>query len=277
MAKVLFDSRARQARTHKEDGLRLLTLLDALRERAAPRVAFSADSALSADELRAWQVLIVTTRVNFARDAGFESAYTAGELDAICEFVRAGGGLLLMSNHADLSIGDYEVADHTRFDAMLAARFDVTIERTFFAHRENLARVGTQLQRGHQTLSTLSAGCLAEHHPIIRGADAETRVRSIVTNNGCSIRSPLGTGIVAWSGETVDWRNGLPVADRLFAHAIDGPIDVGPTLRGRVVTVADSGFIGSDGTTRPGPGLIGRGDNLQFVLNAVSWLAGERV
>ena len=43
---------------------------------------------------------------------------------------------------------------------------------------------------------------------------------------------------------------------------------------GRVVVLADSGFIGSAGTTRPGPGLIEQGDNLRFVLNTIAWLVG---
>ncbi|HUW14547.1 MAG TPA: hypothetical protein VM537_32805 [Anaerolineae bacterium] len=45
--------------------------------------------------------------------------------------------------------------------------------------------------------------------------------------------------------------------------------------KGRVVVIADSGFIGSDGTAYPGVGLIGHGHNLRFVLHALRWLAGE--
>ena len=46
-------------------------------------------------------------------------------------------------------------------------------------------------------------------------------------------------------------------------------------IEGRVVTVADSGFIGDEGTNVPGPGLINHGDNARFIKNVVRWLGRE--
>jgi hypothetical protein len=43
---------------------------------------------------------------------------------------------------------------------------------------------------------------------------------------------------------------------------------------GRVVVTADSGFIGSEGTTFPGTGLIAMGDNRRFIVNILLWLGG---
>ena len=39
--------------------------------------------------------------------------------------------------------------------------------------------------------------------------------------------------------------------------------------------MADSGFIGDEGTNVPGPGLFDHGDNARFVKNVVRWLGRE--
>ena len=77
--------------------------------------------------------------------------------------------------------------------------------------------------------------------------------------------------LVALSLEMRDLRNGYTPSDRLFAHALDA----GLVGKGRLVTMADSGFIGNEDTVVPGPGLIGHGDNARFIKNVVRWLGRE--
>jgi hypothetical protein len=72
-----------------------------------------------------------------------------------------------------------------------------------------------------------------------------------------------------------DQLDGSTPDGRHFAAALQAARGLAADCRGRVVAVADSGFIGSDGTAYPGVGLVGRGDNMRFVLNALAWLAGE--
>ena len=85
----------------------------------------------------------------------------------------------------------------------------------------------------------------------------------------------LGHPLVSLSQDMMDLRNGNSPHNRLFAHALDPETAGTLSIEGRVVTVADSGFIGDDGTNVPGPGLIDHGDNAQFVKNAVRWLGRE--
>jgi hypothetical protein len=66
-------------------------------------------------------------------------------------------------------------------------------------------------------------------------------------------------------------QEGLSPNGRYFAHALEGE-----SIQSRVVTV-DSGFIGTCGTMRPGPGLIECGDNKRFIKNMVRWLGGELI
>ena len=58
----------------------------------------------------------------------------------------------------------------------------------------------------------------------------------------------------------------------LFAAAAEGSLGSGS---GRVVVVADSGFVGEDDTGQPGPGLIGRDDNRTFLSNIIEWLLNQ--
>lgn len=81
------------------------------------------------------------------------------------------------------------------------------------------------------------------------------------------MRSTVGT-LVSLAPPMVDEHNGLAVSEYLFGCALERT----SARRGRVVVLADSGFIGSAGTTRPGPGLVEHGDNLRFVLNTIVWL-----
>ena len=43
---------------------------------------------------------------------------------------------------------------------------------------------------------------------------------------------------------------------------------------GRVLATADSGFIAEEGVPGSGPGLIGQGENREFVVGALRWLLG---
>jgi hypothetical protein len=114
-------------------------------------------------------------------------------------------------------------------------------------------------------------------HPIISGESIDSRVSSIVTNTCCSIHSEFSEPLALLSPEMIDKRSGShPSSLQLFGVALDQAESPFSTGRGRVIVLADSGFIGSDNTFRPGPGLIGKGDNMTFILNTIDWLCGVR-
>lgn len=254
--KVLIDSRGLQAQVHLADQTRLAVFLRTVGSIEGCSVTFSSGPALTGKDMVAIDVLIGTTRYPE------ESAYSPEELEALDSFVRGGGGLLLMTNHGDLPGSNPH--DMTQFDAAAARLFDLQLEPTWFQDPE------------WGKLSHLSGEDLLATHPIIRGGPGEVPVRTIVTNN-CSSILATGTGhrLVVLSPGMVDLRNGTPPAGRLFAHALDAESGSNLVGQGRVVTVADSGFIGNDESLVPGPGLIGHGDNARFIQNVVRWLGGE--
>jgi hypothetical protein len=108
---------------------------------------------------------------------------------------------------------------------------------------------------------------LIHDHPVLRGIAAANPVRSLVINNCSSIRPGAGVPLAFLPEAMLDHRDGRSPRTRCLAVALDRCAS-----GGRVVVTADSGFIGSEGTTFPGTGLIARGDNRRFILNILLWL-----
>jgi len=158
------------------------------------------------------------------------------ELQDIELFVKKGGNILLMSNHPPFN----------EFDNPLAEKFGFTFESPTYPWH-----------RGMHSLTTINANNLSKH-PITKNLN-----KGIVFNNSCRIRllEDKGINIIAKLPEENNVNN-------IFAIAIDKPFGCDS---GRVVGLADSGFIGNDDTNVPGPGQIGKGDNKKFIYNIFNW------
>lgn len=248
--RILIDGKSLQARHHRRDGQRLCTLLSALRRRH--QVDLLSEARTISDDLPQYDAVIVATRYPEAH------RYTAEELQTIRRFVYEGSGLLILTNHADLP--GHNPNDTREYDAELVATFGIDIQPTFFRNR--LGNVPT----------VLAGEALWVNHPIIKGASNEERIQSIVTNIRCEQGEPLAL----LPPKMVNWRTGESAQpDQIFAHALDLNARSGSDGTGRIVTVADSGFIGSRWTEAPGPGLITWSDNLKFICNAVQWAGNE--
>ena len=249
--RVLIDRHAMQAIVHLRDGVRLRDVIAAWSELPEAEVGFTDARELDGPDLAGADVLVVPTRsVSLAGSADRDLAFTDNELVAIADFVRRGGGLLLLTNHGDVG----RAPDHTEQDARVAALFGVEIERSVFADP-----AGALTTIGEDEIN-LDADALR----------ATRAVRQVVTNNCASVRCGRGEALVRLPASMSDVRDGRVSEGRLFAHALaEGP-EVGD---GRLITVADSGFMGSPGTMHPGPGLLDQGDNRAFLVHAVEWLS----
>jgi len=255
-AKVIIDSNSLQAQAHLIDKLRLRTFIEAIRKVTSDvEIKPESPQHLNIDKLSNYDLLIITTRSPYNTPYIYRFPYNICELSDIPKFVDQGGSLLLMSDHSDTSQGGRDMRAE---DNRLAKEFNVKLDRTFFTINDTLT--------GLTNFDNPS-------HPIVSGID------TIVVNNCCSISERKGVLVnegtpLVFLNESMEdiGPNHENARGKVFAYAIDKKRTQNGTYSGRVVIVADSGFIGETLTQRPGKGLINCGDNYQFVVNMISWL-----
>lgn len=273
MRTILLDSLSTQVAVHRWDGQRLTQVLEAMAGLEGFSVKLSEARAPLAAQLDDVAVFVITSRLGRPPETPAEDmraelrasvsdprpAYSADDVNAITGFVERGGGLLFMTNHGDLP--GHNQADWTRHDARVTEALGVTIEPAWFAKPEV-----------KDSFPDVEPEDLQSEHPIIRGAKGAEPIRRLRIGMCCALTSPPGAEpLVRLPANLIDWRDGRDPKDHCFALAMDR-FNGGD---GRVVVTARSGFLGSSGTTIPGPGLIQEADNLQFVLNSVRWLARD--
>jgi len=212
-----------------------------------PKVVRRAQVPLSADQLAACDLLIVTTRFP-------TFPYSAGEIAAIERFVERGGALLLMANHSREKAGSRRF-DFVTQDARLAAVFGVKLLEARF--------------RSDGALTVLTRASSPPHASL---CDASGRrvVEAVAVGNCCAVSSDsAGSPILFLNGDMFDLGpHCLSPSGQLFGVAIDQP----RPGHGRVAVLADSGFIGEPDAPAGGPGLLEHCDNRAFVRELVAWL-----
>jgi len=165
------------------------------------------------------------------------------ELKLVTDFVWSGGSLLLMSNHNPYSSPN----------SNLARAFDIELLNAFFFD--------------HNGYTSLENALLNKRHPVIKGINPpQTTVKSIVTNTCDAVTAGNGN-IAAWLPEAMDDRLELKMSSTGTAFGITKEWG-----QGRILVVTDSGLFGNVDTNYPGPGLLDKGDNRQFLLNSLYWL-----
>lgn len=230
------------------------------------------------DVLAPFDVLVIANAAGDDLVAGTDAtlarpALTAAEVDAVHAWVRAGGRLLLISDHAPFGAAA----------APLAGRFGVELGQGFVID-------SLQATDGDPMVIEFSAGrhSLGDH-PIMRGRDATERINRVVAFTGQSLRGPAGASeLLRLSSVALE----LPASaaarlddpDEFLQHARPAAGRCMGTAfsfgRGRVVVLGEAGMLTAqvilhDGQVVRRTGMNREGiDNLQFTLNVVRWLGG---
>lgn len=214
------------------------------------------------DSLKAFDILVISNAIgspDFDSPDANKSAFTDEECDAVREWVRGGGALLLIADH-------FPVGGAT---GALAARFGVEMSN---AYTEDTANRDKELGR---ELFSRENGLLADH-PITRGRDASERVNRVATFTGQSLKGPQGSVAILRLADTAvdrlppDGAKTVSAAGRAqglaFRHR-----------RGRVVVMGEAAMLTAQ---LAGPekakfgGLNQTGiDNRQLALNIMHWLS----
>lgn len=196
-------------------------------------------------------------------------AFTAAECDAVRDWVREGGALLL-------------VADHAPFGSaarLLVSRFGVTLGGGFVFDSANALE-------GSPTLLVFTAtNGLLGAHSILDGRDSTERVHRVVSFTGQSLTVPDAAAALlrlgpaareARTGAESEAGTGVPVHGRAQALAMRFG-------RGRIVMLGEAAMLsaqvlryeddGRPAELRMGMNVPGT-DDRQFALNVMRWLSG---
>lgn len=229
------------------------------------------------DSLRGSKILVIA---NARSQAG--AAFTDAEGVALQDWVREGGALLLVADHAPFG-GAAE---------SLAARFGVGMGKGWvFQRADTAAGMTTQIDFDR------ASGSLADH-PITRGRGPDEAVSVIRAFTGQSLKPPADAVVLMRLGETAREAPdtaGLGLAARAIADKDERGLEPFPSVagraqglamtvgRGRVVVLGEAGMLSAQVVQFPpgdarqtihmGMNVAGY-DNQKFATNLMRWLAG---
>jgi len=196
-------------------------------------------------------------------DAADSPAFKDEECDAVRDWVRDGGGALLL------------IADHAPFGGAaenLAKRFGVEMSKGFTFDTENSLKDSTN----PSLLVFSTENKLLLDHPISRGRNDAEKINRVFTFTGQSLKGPEGSaGFLKLSDTakdrvTPDSKTDVSAAGRAQGIAFKFG-------KGRVVVLGEAGMLsaqlaGSD--KRPMGMNVPGSDNRQLALNIMHWLSG---
>ncbi len=217
--------------------------------------------------LKGYDILVIVSALGADRDTSPQEAgnpaFTEGECDAVRDWVRRGGSLLLVADHEPTGAAAQN----------LARRFGVDL------------RNGSAMETSAPNHLVGCPGCifftrengLLGDHPITRGRDMSERVPGVMTGVGLSLKGPDGSAPILKLSDTVF--DQLPSGEKIPAAGRAQGIAF-KFGKGRVVVIGEAAVISGQDTGRPGfnidrwgrhrPGIDAR----QFALNIMHWLSG---
>jgi hypothetical protein len=216
---------------------------------------------LSQEVLARGKILIIANALGGpgAREAGTsEGGFTDAECDAVRDWVREGGGLLLIADHAPFGIAAVPLAQRFGVNLSLGATTDAA-----------------NSEEGATSLVFSRDNHLLGDHPITRGRDDSERLNRIRTFTGTSLKGPEGSvPFLKLADTAVDLARGddqqVSAAGRCQGLALTFG-------KGRVVVLGEAGELSAQVVGFEGqkfgmnvPGI----DNRQMALNIMHWLSG---
>lgn len=219
----------------------------------------------SAAVLKSFKILVISNALGAPQmnlpEAG-NSAFTDAECDAVRDWVKSGGALLLIADHAPAG-GAAQI---------LGDRFGVNMSKMYTADPENYEKDTDN--RGF-IVYTRESGRLADH-AITRGRNDAERVNKIIAFTGQSLKGPPDSfAFMKLADSAVDampGQNSNPTSAAGRAQGI--VLKLG---KGRVVLLGEAAMLSAQlagpdkmpfGMNRPGI------DNRQLALNIMHWLSG---
>jgi hypothetical protein len=249
--------------------------------------------------LEGYDLLVIANALGAERQnspGADQPAFTEEECEAVRDWVRAGGSLLLIADHAP-----FGAAAET-----LAKRFDVDMSKGHTIDEENYER-----EDGNRSFLVFSReNKLLIDHAITNGRDASERINRVVTFTGQSLKGPEGSVAFLKLSETAKDRqppakdsatvtlDRLPNGQQLPPGVTIQGRAPGPTVsaagraqgialiygKGRIVVLGEAAMLSAQLVTGVAAQLTGKDeirmgmnraglDNRQLALNIMHWLS----
>lgn len=217
----------------------------------------------SAQVLKGFDILVISNALGaplMAQPEASNPAFTDAECDAVRAWVKDGGALLLIADHAPMGSANQILGD----------RFGVNMSKMFTADEQNYEKESNN--RGF-IVYTRESGRLADH-AITRGRNDSERINKIIAFTGQSLKGPPDSfAFMKLADSAVDTMpNTTPISAAGRAQGL-----VMRSGKGRLVVLGEAAMLSAQlagpnrmpfGMNRPGI------DNRQLALNIMHWLSG---
>lgn len=217
----------------------------------------------TASSLKPFDILVISNALGAPQmnspDAT-KPAFTDAECDAVRNWVRGGGALLFIADHAPMGS-----AAET-----LGARFGVEMSKAYTLDTDN-----TPAEDNNPGFIVYSRdNKLLGDHAITRGRDATERINRVVAFTGQSLKGPTDSIAFMKLADTAkDAMPGVATQASAVGRAQGLAFEYG---RGRVVVMGEAGMLSAQlaGADKRPFGMNRAGlDNRQLALNIMRWLS----
>jgi hypothetical protein len=218
----------------------------------------------SAATLKDYKILVISNALGAPRmndPLAANAAFTDEESDAVRDWVKAGGALLLIADHAPMG-----AANHA-----LAQRFGVEMSKMFTLDNQNYDK---DSQNPGFIVYTRESGRLVDH-PVTRGRNDAERVNKIVTFTGQSLKGPADS--VAFLKLADSAQDAMPGTSTPVSAAGRSQGLAMKFGKGRAIVMGEAGMLSAQIVQPQGVkfGMNREGiDNRQLALNIMHWLSG---
>jgi hypothetical protein len=220
------------------------------------------------ESLKGCDVLVISNALGSAMMGSPEAsnpAFTEEECDAVRDWVRQGGNLLLIADHAPMGAANER----------LGLRFGVEMSKGYTgdpANRDDDSRSDSNIKFNLENK-------LLGDHPITRGRDESEKISRIISFTGQSLKGPADSvAFMKLADTAVDFTPGPQGAEGTTKSAAGRAQGIAFTFgKGRVVVLGEAGMMSAQlaGPDKRKFGMNRAGiDNRQLALNVMHWLSG---
>jgi hypothetical protein len=216
--------------------------------------------------LSTFKILVIANALgaeDMDEEGADRSAFTEEECDVVRDWVKGGGSLLLIADHAPFG----SAAES------LGKRFGVEMSKGYTFDPENYFK-----ESGNPTTLLFSReNKRLLDHPITRGRNQGERINQVLAFTGQSLKGPEGSSVLLLLSETArdrpDHESQTSVSAAGRAQGIAFKFG-----KGRVVVLGEAGMLSAQligAEKRPIGMNVPGSDNRQLALNIMHWLSGS--